>query len=66
MTHPSKDLQTLFLTDKDLAERWSVHRLTPWAWVKAGKLPKPIKMNGSTRWKLADIEAWEAKQEAMV
>jgi predicted DNA-binding transcriptional regulator AlpA len=28
-------------------------------------LPKPIKMNGSTRWKLADIEAWEAKQEAM-
>jgi predicted DNA-binding transcriptional regulator AlpA len=65
MTHPSKDLQTLFLTDKDLAERWSVHRLTPWAWVKAGKLPKPIKMNGSTRWKLADIEAWEAKQESM-
>jgi predicted DNA-binding transcriptional regulator AlpA len=65
MTRPSKDLQTLFLTDKDLAARWSVHRLTPWAWVKAGKLPKPIKMNGSTRWKLADIEAWEAKQESM-
>lgn len=65
MTHPSNGLQNLFLTDKDLAARWSVHRLTPWGWVKAGKLPKPIKINGATRWKLADIEAGEAKQEAM-
>ena len=64
MSNASKT-QTRFLSDKDLAERYSIHRVTPWRWVQAGKLPKPIKMNGSTRWKLADIEAWEAKQEAM-
>ena len=64
MSNASK-AQTRCLSDKDLAERYSIHRVTPWRWVQSGKLPKPIKMNGSTRWKLADIEAWEAKQEAM-
>jgi prophage regulatory protein len=53
----------LFLSDKDLATRYSVHRATPWRWVQIGKLPAPIKINGATRWKLTDIEAWEAKQE---
>ena len=56
-------MKALFLSDKDLAARYSIHRLTPWAWVKAGKFPKSIKINGSTRWKLSDVEAWEAKQE---
>lgn len=65
MKHASKDQQTLFLSDKGLAARYSVHRATPWRWVQAGKLPAPIKINGSTRWKLSDIETWEASQEAM-
>jgi predicted DNA-binding transcriptional regulator AlpA len=59
----SKDLQARYLSDKELATRYSVHRATPWRWVKGGKLPAPIKINGATRWKLADIEAWEAAQE---
>jgi prophage regulatory protein len=59
----SKDLQTLFLSDKAVGERYSVHRATPWRWAKAGNFPVPIKINGSTRWKLLDIEAWEAAQE---
>jgi predicted DNA-binding transcriptional regulator AlpA len=65
MTHPSKDLQTLFLSDKFLANRYEVHRATIWRWAQAGNLPTPVKINGATRWKLADIEAWEVKQEAM-
>ena len=63
MTNATKDLKTLFLSDKDLANRYSIHRVTPWRWVRDGKLPAPIKINGSTRWKLSDIEAWEASQE---
>ena len=64
MKHATRDLKTLFLSDKDLARRYAIHRVTPWRWVQAGKFPSPIKINGSTRWRLSDIEAWEAKQEA--
>jgi len=66
MSHPSKDLQTRFLSDKALATRYEVHRASVWRWAQNGKLPSPIKINGATRWKLADIEAWESKQEVAV
>lgn len=66
MKGASKDLQTRYLSDKDLAGRYSVHRATPWRWAQSGKLPQPIKINGCTRWKLSDIEAWELAQEAAV
>ena len=30
-----------------------------WAWVKAGKFPKPIKLSeNTTAWNAVDIEAW--------
>lgn len=54
-----------FVSDKQVAERFSVHRTTPWRWVQEGKFPKPIKLSvGVTRWKLSDIEAWEIEQGA--
>ncbi|GGY82005.1 helix-turn-helix transcriptional regulator [Marinobacter zhanjiangensis] len=53
------------LSDKDLAARWSVHRVTPWEWARQGRIPKPVKISTRcTRWRVAEIEAWEAKQEA--
>jgi prophage regulatory protein len=34
-----------------------------WAWVKAGKFPKPIKLSeNTTAWNAADIEAWAQKR----
>lgn len=36
-----------------------------WAWVKAGKFPKPIKLSENcTAWNAADIEAWAADRIA--
>ncbi|MDN6320678.1 MAG: AlpA family phage regulatory protein [Marinobacter sp.] len=56
-----------YLSDKDLAKRYGVARATPWRWVQAGVFPAPVKLSPNcTRWKLADIEAWEAKQEVTV
>ena len=53
------------LSDKAVAIRCEISRATVWRWVKENKFPKPIKLSaGSTRWKLSDIEAWEAKREA--
>ena len=53
-----------FLSDTQLAARYGVHRSTPWRWAKADPaFPKPVTLTpGCTRWKLSDIEAWEASR----
>lgn len=62
MTHAQRTPQSPFLSDLDNAARYGVTRQTIWKWAKKGKFPKPVKLNGATRWKLTDIEAWEASQ----
>lgn len=54
----------MFLTDKQLAARYGVTRPTIWGWTRDDPtFPKPIKLSpGCTRWKLAEIEAWEASK----
>jgi prophage regulatory protein len=52
-----------FISDKYLAERFEVSRATIWRWAREGKFPTPFKIQGSTRWKLSEVEQWEAKQE---
>lgn len=50
-----------YLSDIQVAARYSVHRSTPWRWEKSDvTFPKPINLSaGCTRWKLADLEEWE-------
>lgn len=50
-----------YLSDKELSERLEISRQTVWRWAREGNLPNPIKLGSNcTRWKLSDIEAWEA------
>ncbi len=51
-----------YLADTHVAARYGVHRSTPWRWSKTdASFPKPVTLTpGCTRWKLADLEAWEA------
>lgn len=53
-----------YLSDIQLAGRYSVHRTTPWRWAKSDPtFPKPVTLTpGCTRWKLSEIEAWEASR----
>jgi len=52
-----------YLSDNQIAGRYAVHRCTVWRWVREGKgFPKPVKIMGSTRWKLADLKEFEATQ----
>ena len=54
-----------YLSDREIAARYGIHRVTPWNWAKQGKFPKPVKLtSGCTRWRLADVEAWEKEREA--
>ena len=51
-----------YLSDKDLADRYGVHRTTVWRWVSNGALPHPVKLSpGCTRWRGADVEQFEAR-----
>ena len=54
-----------YLADTEVAARYKVGRATPWRWTQKGAFPKPIKLSpGCTRWRLSDIEAWEADRGA--
>jgi prophage regulatory protein len=45
-----------FVTDRQLAERYSVSRASIWRWSQTGQLPKPISLaSGTTRWNLEDV-----------
>lgn len=54
----------MFLSDEQLASRFSVSRGTVWRWHRNDPtFPRPVKLSpGCTRWKLAEIEAWESAQ----
>lgn len=54
-----------YLSDKDLGARFGVHHLTPRRWVRDDPtFPQPIKLTpGTCRWKLSEIEAWEASKK---
>lgn len=56
----------LYLQDSDVAKRYGVSRTSVWRWLKTDpKFPAPVNLSaGCTRWKLADLEAWEATRTA--
>ena len=52
-----------FLRVNQLSHDLSMGKSTIWAWVKAGKFPKPIKISPRmTVWSAADVEAWLANK----
>ncbi len=49
-----------FLTDSDLAARYSISRATVWRWANAGRLPAPVRLGeATTRWNLSEVERHE-------
>ncbi|WP_191569512.1 helix-turn-helix transcriptional regulator [Paracoccus yeei] len=57
-------MAAIYLSDTQLAARYGVHRSTPWRWAKTDPgFPQPVALSpGCTRWKVSDIEAWEASR----
>lgn len=55
-----------FLRDTDLAERYGVARNTVWRWQRErSDMPRPVRLSpGCTRWRLSEIEPWEAADAA--
>lgn len=54
-----------YISDKQLAQRFGVHRTTLWAWVRDNGFPSPVRLSEHcTRWRLADVEQFEAERAA--
>ncbi len=50
-----------YLTVNEVAARLNVSVSSVWRWRRDGSFPRAVRVGaGSTRWRLADIEAWEA------
>ena len=56
----------MYISDKELADRFRVSRQTVWRWHRADpSFPRSVLLSaGCTRWKLSEIESWEAAQTA--
>lgn len=53
----------VWLTLKQVAERETVHPATITRWSREGRFPKPVKLGANcTRWRVADVENWEAER----
>jgi predicted DNA-binding transcriptional regulator AlpA len=54
-------ISSIYLSDAQVANRYDVSRNTIWRWVRNKTFPTPVKLSpGCTRFKLLDVEAWEA------
>lgn len=55
------DNANVFLNVNQVAERLGVSTDSIWRWKRQGEFPMAVKLGGrTTRWRLADVEAWEA------
>jgi prophage regulatory protein len=53
-----------YVSDVQLAKRYSVSRCTIWRWTAKGLLPKPVQLSDNcTRWRLDLIEQRDAERD---
>lgn len=52
----------MYLTVNEVAGRYKVTKDCIWRWVRAGKFPAPVKLNGATRWKIDYLIKWESEK----
>ena len=59
------DNVNVYVSDLQLAKRYSVSRSTVWRWSARGILPAPIRLSACcTRWRLEEIERRDAERES--
>lgn len=54
------DNRAVWLSDKDLSQRYGVARITVWRWARQSSFPQPRKIApNTTRWLASEIEAYD-------
>lgn len=49
------------LKPEELAKRWRITRRTLDNWEKDGRIPAPVRIGRTVRYRLSDVEAFEEK-----
>jgi prophage regulatory protein len=52
------DTQPLLIKAEELARMMGVSERTLWPLLSAGKVPTPVRIGRSTRWRLAEVRQW--------
>lgn len=52
-----------WMTDRDVAERYSISRISVWRWAREGIIPTPYKLGPNvTRWKSSELDERDEAQ----
>lgn len=57
------EADAVFLTTEDLANRWKISPATLRTWRTKGAGPRFVKLGGQVRYLLADVLAYEGKEQ---
>lgn len=57
---PKEDTEELLMSTAQVASALNTSRTTVWRMTKTGKLPAPVKLGASTRYRRSDIEKFVA------
>lgn len=55
-------MDNTFLTIDDLVRRYRLSAKTIYNLSRAGKLPSPLRIGHSVRWRVSDVEAFESER----
>jgi predicted DNA-binding transcriptional regulator AlpA len=55
---PAEPLHPILLTVEKLAELLSISVRSVWRLQSAHRIPEPMRLAGSVRWRLSDIQKW--------
>jgi excisionase family DNA binding protein len=61
---PNREFPSL-ITAKELARMLQVSTRTVWRLLKAGEIPKPIRIGGMVRWRLDTVHDWITGKPAL-
>ncbi len=56
----STDTAPLLVRADEFAKMMGVSERTLWRLLSAGKVPKPVRIGRSTRWRMAEVREWVA------
>lgn len=59
-TLPNGRTTARYMTAKQVGERYACSERTIYRWADLGKMPAPIKIGGTVRFKIETIDQWEA------
>jgi excisionase family DNA binding protein len=52
------NMEAELLTVKDVAKALSLSQRTVWKFHSSGRLPRPVKLGGSVRWRRDELKQW--------